>query len=185
LTKNNKGLLSIAEKELAIIFYPNYRGSSLSEGIDEFCGNDINDIINLYPIIQKICKIKNPKITLYGWSRGGLMAMLVASKVNWIKTIIIGGAPFNLSRARPEMKKMFIEEFKFKKKDFIKRDPKHFMNKIPKNISILILHGSADTKVSVYDAYDYAQYCQKLELQYLGKSIIKHFIHLSLLLRIL
>jgi len=164
-----KELLDIANKEIAIIFYPNYRGSSKSDGIDEYCGNDVNDIINLYPIIQKICNIKNPKITLYGWSRGGLMAVLVASKVNWIKTIIIGGALYNFSRnmkERPEMKKMFIEEFKFKKKDFIKRSPKYFMNNIPKNTSVLILHGSADNKVSVYDAYEYGQQCQKLNLTY-------------------
>jgi dipeptidyl aminopeptidase/acylaminoacyl peptidase len=166
---SNKELLDIASNEIAIIFYPNYRGSSFSEGVDEFGGNDVNDIINLYPIIQKICKIKNPKIVLYGWSRGGLMAMLVASKVNWVKSIIIGGALYNFSRnmkERPEMKEMFIKEFKFKKKDFMQRSPKYFMDKIPKNTPILILHGSADTRVSVYDAYEYGQHCQKLNIPY-------------------
>jgi dipeptidyl aminopeptidase/acylaminoacyl peptidase len=40
------------------------------------------------------------------------------------------------------------------------------MNKIPKNTSLLILHGGADNKVSVYDAYEYGQLCQKLNLPY-------------------
>jgi len=40
------------------------------------------------------------------------------------------------------------------------------MNKIPKNTALLILHGSADNKVSVHDAYEYGQDCQKLHLPY-------------------
>ena len=48
-----KEFIYMAENEKAIIFFPNYRGSSMSEGNDEFGGGDVNDIINLYPIISK------------------------------------------------------------------------------------------------------------------------------------
>ena len=55
--------------------------------MDEFGGNDINDIINLYPIISsyKYCD-----------KRGCMMAFLVHKKVNWIKCIIVGAPNINL-----------------------------------------------------------------------------------------
>ena len=141
----------------------------MSEGTDEFGGDDINDIINMYPIIQqyKYCDIN--KIALYGWSRGGLMVVLVASKVDWVKTIIIGGAVYSLIRnmkLRPEMKNMFINDFHFTKKDIKKRSLKYIMDNIPQNISFLIMHGTADDKVSVYDAYLFGKKCQTLNLFY-------------------
>jgi len=62
-----KEFIYMAENEKAIIFYPNYRGSSMSEGNDEFGGGDVNDIINLYPIISKYKYCDNTKISLYGY----------------------------------------------------------------------------------------------------------------------
>ena len=166
---NNKTLINMAENEIAVIFFPNYRESSLSEGKDEFGGKDVNDIINLYPIIQQYKYCDVDKIALYGWSRGGLMVVLVASKVDWVKTIILGGAVYSMTRNmrdRPEMEDMFINDFCLTKNDIKERSPKYIMYMIPKYISFLILHGSADTAVSVYHAYSFGKKCQEFNLLY-------------------
>jgi len=75
-------------------FRTNYRGNG--NGIDEFGGNDINDIINLYPIISSYKYCDKNNIGLYAWSRGCMMAFLVHKKVNWIKCIIVGAPNINL-----------------------------------------------------------------------------------------
>lgn len=163
-----KELIYLAENEKAIIFYPNYRGSSMSEGKDEFGGEDVNDIISLYPIISKY-KYCDNKITLYGWSRGGMMAIKVATIVPWVIKIILGGSPYSITRAmreRPNMKKLWLDEFHLTKDDILERAPKYLMHKIPSNIPILILHGSADTAVSVSHAYSLAKKCQKYNILY-------------------
>ena len=164
-----KEFIYLAENEKAIIFYPNYRGSSMSEGVDEFGGNDVNDIISLYPIISQYQYCDNTKIALYGWSRGGMMAIIVATRVDWVKKIILGGSLYSMTRAMRErlgMKKLWLEEFKLTKDDMLERAPKYLMHKIPSNIPILILHGSADTNVSVSHAYSLAKKCQKYNLLY-------------------
>ena len=58
----------------------------MSEGIDEFCGNDINDTLNLYPIIKKYKIADSNKIAIYGWSRGCTTAL---RRSNWIKCAIL------------------------------------------------------------------------------------------------
>ena len=100
-----KEFIYMAENEKAIIFFPNYRGSSMSEGNDEFGGGDVNDIINLYPIISKYKYCDKTKISLYGWSRGGMMAIIVATKVDWIKKIILGGTMYSMNRVTKERPK--------------------------------------------------------------------------------
>ena len=164
-----KEFIYMAENEKAIIFFPNYRGSSMSEGNDEFGGGDVNDIINLYPIISKYKYCDNTKISLYGWSRGGMMAIIVATKVDWVKKIILGGTMYSMTRVtkeRPNMKKMWEEVFHLTKDDYKTRAPKYLMDKIPKNISFLILHGSNDLAVNVSHTYSLGKKCQKNNLLY-------------------
>lgn len=165
----NKEFLYMAENEKAIIFFPNYRGSSMSQGEDEFGGKDVHDIIALYPIILQYNFCDSNRIALYGWSRGGMMAIIVATMVDWVKTIILGGSMYSMTRAmqeRPEMKKMWQDIFHLSKDDMRLRSPKYLMNKIPKNISIMILHGSNDKSVSVSHAFSFGKKCQKYNILY-------------------
>ena len=65
-------------------------------------------IIELYSIIQQHKYCDENRIALYGWSRGGMMAIIIATKVNWIKTIILGGTVYSLARncrERPKWQK--------------------------------------------------------------------------------
>ena len=162
-------LFEYASSEKGIIFFPNYRGSSKSKGLDQFGGLDVNDIIALYPIIKQHKYCDDNRIALYGWSRGGMMTIIVATKVNWIKTIILGGSIYSLTRwcrERPKMAKMLRDEFNLTNSDFKLRSGKYLMDQIPKNISFLILHGNLDDRVSVTHAYSLGKKCQKYNLLY-------------------
>jgi dipeptidyl aminopeptidase/acylaminoacyl peptidase len=146
----NKPIYNILQQNI-IIFVSNLRGSTKSQGEDEFCGHDINDIINLNPIIKKY-KISNEnKITLFGWSRGCTSALLVSKKIKWIKSMILIAGNYDYSidaKFRPKYHKKLIENFKFSQDDLQKRSALNWVNEIP-NVPILLLHGNSDIKVSV------------------------------------
>ena len=76
-------------KNKIIIIASAYRGDRLSQGIDEFGGKDVNDIINLYPIIKKYKYTDENKISIFGFSRGVMMSLLVHKKVDWVKCLIL------------------------------------------------------------------------------------------------
>jgi dipeptidyl aminopeptidase/acylaminoacyl peptidase len=159
----------MAENEKAIIFFPNYRGGGFSEGTDEFGRNDVNDIINLYPIFEQYRFCDVDKKAIYGVSRGGMMAYILATKVSWIKTIILNGAHYSMrrmGRERPKLEIMYKEVYNLTKNGIKERSGKYNISRIPKNISFLILHGTADDRVSVSHAYSIGKQCQKEGLLY-------------------
>jgi hypothetical protein len=150
IIEHHKELFELVNNEKIILFFTNYRGNG--NGIDEFGGKDINDIINLYPIIKQYKYSDENNIGIYAWSRGCMMAFLVHKKVNWIKCIIVGAPNIDLlydEKFRPTMFNNYLDIFNLSIKDIKKRSAKYWIKKFPKNVPILILHGTSDTRVSV------------------------------------
>jgi len=144
---NNKGLIELVNEGKIIIFASNYRGSSLSEGVDEYGGKDVNDIINLYPIIKKYKFSNHHKICVYGWSRGVMMALLVHKKVSWVKCLILGAGIYDLNSykvLKPSTYKMYRDEYSLKLKDMSERSAVRWVNKLSKRVHMLIFHGIND-----------------------------------------
>jgi dipeptidyl aminopeptidase/acylaminoacyl peptidase len=157
------GLLQLVEEGKIIVFASNYRESSLSEGVDEFGGKDVNDIENLYPIIKKYKYSDHANIAVYGWSRGVMMSLLLHKRVNWIKCMIFGAGNINLLEDkifRPKFYNFIKNTFKFTDNDLRDRSAINWVDKL-RLIPILILHGSADKRVSVQNAYVLGQQLQK------------------------
>lgn len=59
-----------------VIFASQYRGVDGGDGIDQFGGNDINDILEITRIAQKQLYVDPDNIFMLGWSRGGMMTYL-------------------------------------------------------------------------------------------------------------
>ncbi|HEY94275.1 MAG TPA: prolyl oligopeptidase family serine peptidase [Dehalococcoidia bacterium] len=53
-----------------------YRGNDGGEGREEFGGVDINDVMNLIPILAALPNVDAEKIGMVGYSRGGMMTYL-------------------------------------------------------------------------------------------------------------
>jgi dipeptidyl aminopeptidase/acylaminoacyl peptidase len=165
IINNHTGLFDLIYKEEIILFFSNYRDN----GFDEFGGKDINDIINLYPIITKYKYSNCNNIALFAWSRGCMMAFLVHKKVNWIKCIIVGAPNVNLIKdktRRPKMYNILINDFNLTDKDLIKRSAINWIYTFPKTVPILILHGTADWRVNVHNSFDLALKLQKYKIPY-------------------
>jgi dipeptidyl aminopeptidase/acylaminoacyl peptidase len=142
-----------------IIIASQYRGNSGSMGKDEFGGKDVNDVLNLIPIVKEIPQSDTSRIGMYGWSRGGLMTYIALTKTTKIKTAIIGGTPTDLIEElerRPEMEKVYeelIPNYSTNKSiELIERSAIFWTNKLCKTTSYLILHGKSDLRVDFSQA---------------------------------
>ena len=159
--QNYPEIYELLENDKIILVMSNYRGSSKSEGEDQFGGEDINDIINLYPIIKQYKYANSDNIGIYGWSRGCMMSLLVYKKVDWIKyLILVSGVYDQIIRKteRPEMYKMLIEEFNLTEKELENRSPLYWISELKNKTSpILIIHGENDKRSNVNQSYEFTK----------------------------
>jgi len=152
-----------------VIFASNYRGSTKSEGKDEFGGSDVNDVINLYPIINKYKYSDPDNISLYGVSRGCMQALLVHRQIRWIKSIVLLAGMYNYSlniKHRPSFYRFLTEDFKLTKDDLYNRSAINFVNDFSKNVPILLLHGNNDDKVTAISSMELGIKLQENENPY-------------------
>jgi len=84
-----------------------YSGCGGSQGVDQFGGQDLEDVLNLKIILDQLVLIDSSNIGMYGHSRGGLMTYMCLAQVNWIKAAVAGAAPSDMSTQivqRPDLK---------------------------------------------------------------------------------
>lgn len=140
-------------KEGYIVIASQYRGNGGSEGKEEFGGKEVNDILILPEVLKEIEGADTDKIGMYGWSRGGMMTYIALTKTNQIKAAVTGGAKSDLTIIdRPAMETKVYAELmpnykENKAKELEKRSAIYWVEKFPKNVPILLLHGNADWRV--------------------------------------
>lgn len=170
----DRSLLPLVNEGKIVVFASNYRGSQnkqqISEGVDEFCGRDINDTLNLYPIIKQCKFADSNKIGLVGWSRGCTTALLVHRETEWSKCLVLGAGLYNLlatKKFRPVLYKIFKDKkyFNFSNKQMRERSAINWVNKLSP-VPILLLHGSADWRSPTEGSLEMAVQFQKYKIPY-------------------
>ncbi|MEO8665160.1 MAG: prolyl oligopeptidase family serine peptidase [Ignavibacteria bacterium] len=129
---------------------------------DEFGGKDVNDVLNLIPLAEKMMFCDSDKIGIEGWSRGGMMAYKVLTSTTRIKCAVIISGLADLFRSEEQRsglakiyRKLFGEEDEIRYKDKMReRSAVFFADKINKETHILLIHGTSDDKVSYLDSED-------------------------------
>ncbi len=152
-----------------------YRGVDGGEGIEEFGGKDVNDVINLIPLIENLPNTDASKIGMYGWSRGGMMTYLTLMKTDRIKAAVVGGALSDLqmmddSRDGEMGEYVFSElipKYDTDKENVIRqRSAVYNAHKLCKTTPILLLHGTADWRVVPEQSLNMALAMQKQKVPY-------------------
>jgi dipeptidyl aminopeptidase/acylaminoacyl peptidase len=147
-------LSKIASKGF-IIIGSQLRGYEGSEGVDEFGGKDIDDVMSLFKIINTIETADTCKIAQIGWSRGGITNFQLLKRTKKIKTTInIAGPSDILKTKRKEMFVVYQNRIRNYSLDSI-----YYSNKISpifqidsilnKRESFLFMHGDQDEKVAL------------------------------------
>ncbi|PRX29298.1 prolyl oligopeptidase family protein [Orenia metallireducens] len=172
ITKNELVYFSQLASRGYVVIASQYRGNDGGEGKEEFGGKDINDVLNLIPLVKSLPFTDNNKIVMFGVSRGGMMTYLAIKKGADIKAAVIDCGPTDLIQTYNErnyvMRKVLEELIggspREMKDEYIKRSAYYWPEKI--EVPVLILHGKFDQKVKVSQAEKLAKKLEELDKEY-------------------
>lgn len=150
-----------------------YRGNGGSEGREEFGGADVNDVLNLIPLLKSMPNVNANKIGMVGYSRGGMMTYIALKEQTLRRTdgikaaCTVGGSSdlFMTAKDRPDMLTNVLMPLigggpSEIPEEYEARSAVCWADKI--NVPLLIQHGEVDWRVSVEQA------------QKLGQELDKH-----------
>ena len=137
-----------------VVIASQYRGNDGGEGQDEFGGRDVNDILNLFPLIESLPFADKDKVVMLGFSRGGMMTYLAIKEGAPLKAAAVVGGISDLILAgknRPNMKDMMeYELIGTDENEYLKRSAVYWPEKL--TVPLLIVHGSEDWRANVAQA---------------------------------
>lgn len=142
----------------------------VSEGIDEYGGQDVNDVKNLIEFLPQLEKnlsihFQRDKMDMIGCSRGGMQLFLTLARFpklrKVLKKVVSLSGLLDLQHcihSRQDMKKMFEDDFGLKaginEEEWLKnRDPLNVADKIDRTLPILIIQGTEDIRVDLIEGY--------------------------------
>jgi dipeptidyl aminopeptidase/acylaminoacyl peptidase len=147
-----------------VIVGSQYRGNDGGEGTDEFGGKEVNDVLNLVPLLASIPQADTSRIGMYGISRGSMMVYLALTRTNSIKAVVDNSGLRDLIKwieVRPNLEQYFPQSIPDYNKDKMaalkKRSAVYFAEKINKTTPVLILQGTADWRSPTVSALDIAK----------------------------
>lgn len=137
-----------------------YRGTfTKSDSQDEFGGEDVKDVLALSDILPLVKNADTDKVGMFGISRGGMQTHLVMKHAQNIKAIatIAGASDLAMGLAyRPVMEKVYKKRIpnysENKVKELNKRSVLTWVDELSPKVPILLIHGTADKRVSVKHA---------------------------------
>lgn len=139
-----------------IVFAPFYRGNQGGEGNEDFGGEDREDAFSAFMLLKSMPMIKN--IHIFGFSRGGVMALWTAIHFPETSSIVTWGGVSDMSLTylerndlRRMMKRVIGGTPKKYPEKYEERTPLYQLEKI--QAPVLIIHGVKDQNVSVGHAY--------------------------------
>ncbi len=159
-------------KEGYVVIASQYRGNGGSEGQEEFGGNDVNDVTILTEVLKEVKEADVSRIGMFGWSRGGMMTYIALTKTDKVKVAVVGGARSDLTII--ERKGMesgvyaeLIPDYENNKElELKKRSAIHWVEKFPKEVPILLLHGNSDWRVKSSNSLKLALEFEKHRVPY-------------------
>lgn len=148
-----------------VVVASQYRGNAGGEGREEFGGADVNDVLNLVPLIESHPRADASRIGMYGWSRGGMMTYLALARTDRIAAAVVGAGAADAFRnvaARPEMEQYVFAELvpdwpAGREAALEARSAVRWPERLHKSTPILVMHGSADWRVHPTEALDMAR----------------------------
>lgn len=139
-----------------IVFAPFYRGNQGGEGNEDFAGDDRRDAFAGFSLLQNHPKVD--KVHVFGFSRGGVMALLTGIQFPETASVVTWGGVSDMFLTyleRKDLRRMmkrviggppskYPDRYRY-------RTPLFQLERL--NAPTLIIHGVKDTNVSVDHAY--------------------------------
>jgi len=132
-----------------VVVASQYRGNDGGEGREEFGGADVRDVLHLVQLARGLGYVDMNNLFLFGWSRGGMQALLALKEGIPVNAAAVGGVVADLT-AVAEKRSDMVNEFKELIPEFGARGDEALRERSavywPDRIGapLLILHGGAD-----------------------------------------
>lgn len=138
-----------------VVIASQYRGTTGSGGSDEFGGRDLNDVLNLFAVLDCLPEADSSRIGMWGWSRGGLMTYRAVAHTDRIAAaIIVAGVAdaFDYMVRRPDMEqdvfaRLIPRYYEERELALNLRSPICWPERLCKHTPLLLVHGGADERV--------------------------------------
>ncbi|MEW9502834.1 alpha/beta hydrolase family protein [Jeotgalibacillus marinus] len=154
-----------------IVFAPYYRGNRGGEGNEDFAGEDRKDAFSGVEVLKNHPLVIAERIHVFGFSRGGVMALQVAVEYPTIASITTWGGVSDIVLTYEERKdlrrmmKRVIGGSPMKHPEAYRyRTPLYELQKV--NAPVLIIHGVKDVNVSIEHAYRLKERLKQLDKKY-------------------
>lgn len=156
-----------------VVVASQYRGNMGGEGQEQFGGDDINDVLNLIPLLEDHPNGDQDRIGMIGGSRGGMMTYKALTLTGNIKAAAIRCGVTDLiswTEDRKDMDEVYsdlIPEFDPDNRNtLMSRSPVYWAEKMCPTTAILILHGTSDWRVNPLSSLKMAERLQELKRPY-------------------
>lgn len=138
-----------------VVIASQYRGNDGGEGVEEFGGKDVNDVLNLVKTLKEIPGADTNRIGIEGGSRGGMMTYLALKESCDFKAAAVTAGAANAFaniESRPNMETHVYAElipnyWENKEAELQARSAVYWADDMCKSTPLLIMHGSADWRV--------------------------------------
>ena len=167
------GELARLAREGYVIAASQYRGNGGGEGQEEYGGADINDVLNLIPVLAQVPAADTSRLGMFGWSRGGMTSFLTLKKTDKIKALAVGGPSTDITRSvvdRPELLewwKAFVPGIHENQYEVLKvRSAVFWVDELPTNVPILMLQGNEDKSLLPASTLRFALELDKYKIPY-------------------
>lgn len=140
-----------------VILAPHYRGNEGGEGRDEFGGADRHDVFAAYELLRQLDKVDRQRISVYGFSRGGVMALFAAMECEGVLSCVVWSGVsdmFLTYEERVDLRRMLrrvIGHPSKQEEGYRYRTPLYRIDEIA--CPVLIIHGEEDENVGVEHAH--------------------------------
>lgn len=148
-----------------VVIASQYRGNDGGEGIEQFGGKDVNDVLNLVHALKEIPNADTSRIGIEGGSRGGMMTYLALKESCEFKAAAVtAGAANSFANiaSRPEMESHVYAElipnyWENKETELKARSAVYWADEMCKTTPLLIMHGSSDWRVLPEESMELVQ----------------------------
>jgi len=162
LTINN--LLAPLVEKGYVLLSSNYRGVDGGEGVDEFGGAEVRDILALLDYAKQLPMWDGNNIHFFGWSRGGMMTLLALKHGAKVNACAIGAPLIDLTLSADEgnlkredwLQRVLPDYAETGFKALEERSAPYWLDRLNKT-PVLIMHGDADRDVSIMHSRQFAQ----------------------------
>lgn len=167
------GELARLAKAGYVIVASQYRGNGGGEGKEEYGGAEINDVLNLIPLLAKAPEADTSRLGIFGWSRGGAMTFQTLKRSNKFKVAAVGGPAVDylaIAKNDPFIDQYWAEWVPGYKKDreatLKQRSVVNWADQLPRNVPILLVQGNLDWKAKAVNLLKLALEFEKYMIPY-------------------